>query len=444
MTAVLDGCHLKCQSRITIKTPFSSRTTGPTALSSGPFEHTKGTQRRKNRLTSSPPANLREETRSVALMSTHPQSTEATTSIDTQDKTTTDTRESGRATTTDIPATLVDTTESSQQSATPGIATIGTSQLSNTALTTGNTATSSTTNNVCSLTISAFNCKGFKQSVMYISQLLCQHDIIGLSETWLRPGELCNIKPSLQNIPSDGSPLRNKDIRVFSKSAMEHIGGGYLGRPFGGVSLICKFKQGVFYNEIQTMSDRIVAVSVSNNTSIAQVIVNVYMPFYKPGDYKQTDSFIETIDALQCIIDKYGPICPIRIIGDLNVKLPRRPAGDTWYRQKGYKEHSRIMMDFIVANNLSVSDFEYDQQSNYTYFCEPNNTYTWIDHCLSTSNSVTKKCEIMAFDPCNVSDHLPLSMTIEFQLSSITATGTSVTFWAYHTLLAVTAYLRLV
>ena len=33
---------------------------------------------------------------------------------------------------------------------------------------------------------------------------------------------------SLQNIPSDGSPLRNKDIRVFSKSAMEHIGGVYI------------------------------------------------------------------------------------------------------------------------------------------------------------------------------------------------------------------------
>ena len=79
------------------------------------------------------------------------------------------------------------------------------------------------------------------------------------------------------------------------------------------------------YGEIETMSDRIVAITVQHNSSVVQVITCVYLPFYKAGDHKQTDLFVETIDALQSIIDKFNPICPIRIIGDLNVQLPQHP-----------------------------------------------------------------------------------------------------------------------
>ena len=48
------------------------------------------------------------------------------------------------------------------------------------------------------------------------------------------------------------------------------------------------------------------------------------MPFYQPGNSVQTDKFLDTIDALQVLVDDYAAIAPIKIIGDLNVKLPSK------------------------------------------------------------------------------------------------------------------------
>ena len=38
-----------------------------------------------------------------------------------------------------------------------------------------------------------YNAKGFKQSFMYVSELLSHADTVGITETWLRPGELAVI-----------------------------------------------------------------------------------------------------------------------------------------------------------------------------------------------------------------------------------------------------------
>ena len=165
------------------------------------------------------------------------------------------------------------------------------------------------------------------------------------------------------------------------------------------------------------------AITVYIVSSAVQVITCVYLPFYKAGDHKQTDLFVETIDALQSIIDKFNPrsICPIRIIGDLNVQLPQHPQ----YREifgiaaADLTANSIIMMDFIAANDLVVSDFSFKQHVSYMpkYLCDANRAYTWIDHCLSSANSQTQNCKIIPCDPCNVSDHLPLSMSIEIVCS---------------------------
>ena len=40
------------------------------------------------------------------------------------------------------------------------------------------------------ISCTTFNCKGYTQSVDAISQLMISSDVLGLCETWLRPGEL--------------------------------------------------------------------------------------------------------------------------------------------------------------------------------------------------------------------------------------------------------------
>ena len=144
------------------------------------------------------------------------------------------------------------------------------------------------------------------------------------------------------------------------------------------------------------------------------VIVSAYLPFFKHGDLIQTDLFVETVDALQCLVDKYSAACPVYIMGDLNVQLPRNPAGNTWYRRRGFNEHSRVMYDFITDNNMVITDHVRSQNVQYTYFCDSNNARTWIDHCLSPASalSMVKSCRILPYEPSNVCEHLPITIKL--------------------------------
>jgi hypothetical protein len=77
----------------------------------------------------------------------------------------------------------------------------------------------------------SFNCKGFKQSADYITEQLKSADILCLSETWLRPGELHLIDEVLSHVDW-------ARFGVFSKSGMADADPEYKGRPYGGFSII--------------------------------------------------------------------------------------------------------------------------------------------------------------------------------------------------------------
>ena len=82
-----------------------------------------------------------------------------------------------------------------------------------------------------------FNCKGFKQSADYIRARLENCDILCLNETWLRPHELKSVESILNN---SSNKLDGKCV-AFSKSGMTEIDeSSYSGRPFGGVTIVCK------------------------------------------------------------------------------------------------------------------------------------------------------------------------------------------------------------
>jgi hypothetical protein len=84
----------------------------------------------------------------------------------------------------------------------------------------------------------------------------------------------------------------------------------------------------------------------------------------------------------------------------------------------GYSVHSKIMHDFLVANNLLVSDFAYQQKVDYTYFNIANNHYTWIDHvaCSAHDSHNITSCHISLLDEGNVSDHLPIRWEMDVQV----------------------------
>ena len=91
--------------------------------------------------------------------------------------------------------------------------------------TTGHTATEDgeavnpKSNTFTTLKHIGLNAKGFKQSSLYITELLSDDDTVSISETWLRPGELCIIKPTLMNTPAL-DVLNDEDTVIYTKSRM--------------------------------------------------------------------------------------------------------------------------------------------------------------------------------------------------------------------------------
>ena len=63
----------------------------------------------------------------------------------------------------------------------------------------------------------------------------------------------------------------------------------------------------------------------------------------------------------------------------------------------------------VNNNDLCVADFTDPQHVQYTYFCDSTATYTWIDHCLTTSQNIVS-CNIIPRHADNVTDHLPLCL----------------------------------
>ena len=115
---------------------------------------------------------------------------------------------------------------------------------------------------------------------------------------------------------------------------MTEIEADYSGRPFGGVSLIIKNNKRFTCKEIENLSDRIVSVGIYDGESnLIQVICCTYMPFYN-GNSEQIDLYVETVDALQAVVDQYASIAPIKIIGDLNAQLPTsQKLAKNWFKQ---------------------------------------------------------------------------------------------------------------
>ena len=170
------------------------------------------------------------------------------------------------------------------------------------------------------MVMETYNCLGFSRTADYILERLINCDIMGLTETWLRPNELHSIESALKNHPKFKND--HDKYKVFSKSGMTDIESDYSGRPFGGVSMVIKSSKQFNCKEIEILSDRILTVGLYDiDCNPLQIICCVYMPFYN-GKSDQTDLYKEAIDALQAVVDQYASIAPIKIIGDFNTQLP--------------------------------------------------------------------------------------------------------------------------
>ena len=204
---------------------------------------------------------------------------------------------------------------------------------------------------------------------------------------------------------------------------MADIEPGFSGRPFVGVSVVCKENSYVSYKQIECSSDRIVCVGIyDSDDTLIQTVCSVYMPFYKQGDKKQMDDFINTVDIMQSIVDTHGMKAPIKLCGDFNTQLPcKQVLGNRWHTGKGFTCHSKILYDFLISNDLIVADFMFSQPVKFTYFSHQCKHYTWINHVFTNSYELEQfeMCSIIREDSGNTSDHLPIRFKFKIKRPKI-------------------------
>eukprot|EP00118_Oscarella_pearsei_P013186 m.102323 g.102323 ORF g.102323 m.102323 type:complete len:207 (+) comp37165_c0_seq2:596-1216(+) len=172
------------------------------------------------------------------------------------------------------------------------------------------------------LRLCSFNCRGFKSSAGYITELFKEMDFLALQELWLGFHEV-NLLLSIDVdvVFSFTTPMQSDVISV--------------GRPFGGVALLWHRR----FHEVcpvKSVCDRLVAVTV-NTTQGVLLVIAVYMPVdgRRSGDVIDYD---EVLGAVGGVMDsvKFDDVV---IMGDWNADL------------RSDSRFSRLLRGFLLTNH---------------------------------------------------------------------------------------------
>ena len=145
------------------------------------------------------------------------------------------------------------------------------------------------TNTKCTsdFSIVSFKCHGFKSSYGSIMELMKSTDMLFLSETWLKPCELCTVSNDMVKTGF----WSNFKSSIDPETILE-------GCPYGGVGIICKKVSGLTYIPLKTENDRILFFQIRSRERILVTIIGVYMPHFN-GSASQTAEYYETLEDIQ-------------------------------------------------------------------------------------------------------------------------------------------------
>ena len=245
-----------------------------------------------------------------------------------------------------------------------------------------------------------WNCRGLATSTPYLQTLASTADVICLQEHWLWPYEKHLLSTSVEGFTATAICDRRLD---------EH---SELRRGCGGTAILWKKSLTAFPSPVCFSSDRICAVTISlsrNSSSVNQVtVISVYFPS-ADADF---NSFQECIFDLEETVNSLDSVTTAVIIaGDFNAHLGPlagpRGIGNTNSRGIALKQ-------FIDRNHLFVASHnQYSYGPSYTY--HSGDKFTTLDYMITNRAA----CSLLTDAPCipdhslNISDHLPLSISIQ-------------------------------
>ena len=246
------------------------------------------------------------------------------------------------------------------------------------------------------LCIQSWNCRGLKCSEPYIQYLAEQGaDVVVLCEHWLWPYEL----HLLDQLHPDFHAFGVSDKRLNETSEFN--------RGCGGVAIL--WKKSLVATSVNIDSDRLCAIQLQNTASASVfTVLGAYMP--------STDHSIEEyqiyLQDLEDIIISQMKLGPVLVAGDMNAHLGE--GGSCAENNQG-KSLSHLM---DRCSLFSVTTSNITNGPNYTFFRE--NCHSLIDLILLTAVDAPciSKSEILDHHDLNNSDHLPVSVTVDWSMET--------------------------
>jgi endonuclease/exonuclease/phosphatase family metal-dependent hydrolase len=243
--------------------------------------------------------------------------------------------------------------------------------------------------------IASLNCKNYTTNFDYVNQLLSDHEIVFLQETWARD-ESCFGQP-------------NEMYKVYQKSSIKE---NYnTGRPHGGTAWLIRNNL-TSHTKVKFKSDRISTIEIGEIT-----IIGVYMHYNKNNDeslIEQERLMCEILSIITDATNRNGNN-KIMIIGDFNCDLNRKSSFD------------RTLTTTIEKANLICLDHIYTQTIDHTYHM--NNCKSRIDHAIINEQMASDIIQTNILSDSthmfNTSDHYALSIEIKNRIALKTKTRTT-------------------
>lgn len=245
--------------------------------------------------------------------------------------------------------------------------------------------------NCCSIKLTTFNCRGIQNSVPYLHHLIEDGaDIIAVTEHWLWPYQLLLLKDIHPSYEGFG----------YSDSRLDEHSNLFQG--CGGVGII--WKKSLRISPITSItSDRFCAARLFLSEDDSITILCAYLPS-SDHSFEEFKDCVNELSSVAGALELYGPIA---LMGDFNTHLSTNDS------------RSELLSQVIQECNLyPVSTSCIAQGPNYTFFSGERRTmidYIFLD--ASLGHSVVECC-IHNHHSLNMSDHLPLSITL--RLSALT------------------------
>ena len=246
-----------------------------------------------------------------------------------------------------------------------------------------------------SLSICAWNARGFKTSVPYIRELCARYDIVLITEHWLHSNRM------------DEFEAISANVSYFGRSSQYANDESYgVRRGQGGVAILWNNESASITPIHEYVHDRFCAVKLQNSDGAIFNIFCVYFPAMGCCDDLAT-----TIDELSAIIENTEFGTKNIICGDMNADI-----GDlcgTRNPRKCTKE-GKCLYNFIRKYDLCAANLSRKSKGLIDTFYGPNGS-SCIDYILLPTDILDKvlECETLDFEGLNGSDHVPVVCKID-------------------------------